>query len=150
MVIRVERIANKPTYCVGHVYVNGVFECDSLEPHCINWSKENKVEGKTAVPEGKYPIDMNTPSPSFGGKEPYKTLCNGKLPRLKGTTTHQGVLIHCGNFPKDTKACLLVGKNDKVGQVSNSKVAFTKLYTKMKAAHDKGETITIEYIKKYK
>ena len=39
---------------LGELYVEGIgWYCDTLEPHCIDWSKEKKVKGKTAIPEGE-------------------------------------------------------------------------------------------------
>ena len=40
---------------LGELYLEGIgYFCDTLEPHCIDWSKEKKVAGKTAIPEGRY------------------------------------------------------------------------------------------------
>ena len=44
---------------LGELYVEGIgWYCDTLEPHCIDWSKEKKVKGKTAIPEGKYKVKI--------------------------------------------------------------------------------------------
>lgn len=52
-----------------------------------------------------------------------------------------GILIHEGNFPQDTKGCILVGTNDKVGQVSFSKATLSSLMSKMKNAEKISLTI---------
>jgi hypothetical protein len=67
----------------------------------------------------------------------------GFLPRLLEVPGYQGVLIHIGNYPKDTDGCVLVGYNTKKGAVMNSTQAFWKLYDILKAADDKKEEIWI-------
>ena len=66
------------------------------------------------------------------------------MPRLLSVPGFEGILIHPGNGPEDTNGCILVGDNLKKGRVLNSRTRFSQLYAKMKAAHDRGENITIE------
>jgi hypothetical protein len=54
--------------------------------------------------------------------------------------------MHTGNSNTSTSGCLLVGENKIKGQVINSQAVFRKLYPILKAAKDKGETITIKII----
>ena len=62
-------------------------------------------------------------------------------------TLSDGVLIHPGNSASDTEGCIIPGKNDKVGLVSNSTNYFKELYNKMKiASKSRGEKITIEIV----
>ena len=144
MILTLKRIARKPNYTIGRLCVNGAYVCDTLEPHCIDWTKEKKVDGKTAIPEGTYEIDMNTKSATFGNLAFYKTYSNGgKLPRLKNVPHFLGILIHVGNYPKDTRGCILVGTNSVVGAVMNSKAAYKRLFPMLLSASQKGETIKI-------
>ena len=96
----------------------------------------------TAIPTGRYLVDMKTVSPRFGGRAQY-LFCKGRLPRLCNTPGYQGVLIHCGNTAKDTDGCILVGENKAVGKVLNSTATFRKVYAKLKAADERGEQIWI-------
>jgi hypothetical protein len=66
------------------------------------------------------------------------------MPRLKDVPGFEGILIHTGNTALDTLGCILVGKNTIKGKLTESKATFAKLYKQMKAAHDRGEEITIE------
>ena len=66
------------------------------------------------------------------------------MPRLENVPGFSGILIHPGNTALDSSGCILVGKNTKVGQITDSKNTFSKLYKKMKKAYDKGEKITLE------
>ena len=101
-----------------------------------------KIKGETAIPTGRYLVDMKTVSPRFGSRAQYQ-FCKGRLPRLCNTPGYQGVLIHCGNTAKDTEGCILVGENKAVGQVLNSTATFRKVYAKLKAADERGEQIYI-------
>ena len=139
-------------YTIGHLSIDGVYECDTLEDKIGDINKngvfdgnEKKVFGETAIPYGEYRIDMKTISPRFSKVIQYK-FCGGRLPRLIGVNSFEGVLIHIGNTPKDTHGCILVGKNKIKGQIVESTAAFIALYSKLKAADDRGEIIKIKII----
>lgn len=131
---------------IGSLYIDGVFECYTLEDKDRGLSsqmpealiKDMKVKGETAIPTGTYSIDMDTVSPRFSSSSSYKSI-GGKLPRLVGVKGFDGVLIHIGNYPKDTDGCILVGTTKATDSIGNSKVAFNALYDKLKGAN----TITL-------
>ena len=104
--------------------------------------KEKKIYGDTAIPYGRYEITMKVQSQKYKDRKQYQ-FCKGYLPRLKNVKGYDGVLIHIGNFPKDTYGCILVGKNQVKGGVTNSTVWFEKLYPILKDASDRGEKIWI-------
>lgn len=143
MKILVKRIAKKPTYTIGKLYVDGKYVCDTLEDKDrglnqkmpLSEIKKLKVYGQTAIPTGTYKVNMNIVSPSFGKREFYKKVCNGKLPRLMNVPGYEGVLIHVGDGPRGaelTQGCILVGENKIVGQLVNGKETFKKLYNMLK------------------
>lgn len=143
MKILVKRIAKKPTYTIGKLYVNGKYVCDTLEDKDrglnqkmpLSEIKKLKVYGQTAIPTGTYKVNMNIVSPSFGKKQFYKDFCNGKLPRLMNVPGFDGILIHVGDGPRGaelTQGCILVGENKIVGQLVNGKETFKKLYNMLK------------------
>ena len=69
------------------------------------------------------------------------------MPRLLNVPGYDGVLLDPGNSASDTEGCIIPGKNDKVGWVSNSTNYFKDLYNKMQiASKSRGEKITIEII----
>lgn len=120
-----ERIAKKDQYTIGHFYLdkNGTrkYLCDTLEPRWRNYAKgECKIPGKSAIPEGRYPIVI-CKSPRFGRW----------LPRLLGVPRFKGILIHEGNTPKDTQGCILPGKNIKPGKVYESHRSLLKIISYM-------------------
>ena len=152
MKLTLKRIAKRPTYTIGKLYIDGVYICDTCEDKDRGLTqsmplaeiKKRKVYSLTAIPTGTYTISMNAVSPRFSKKDFYKTNCNGgRVPRLLNVPGYDGVLLHVGNSAQDSAGCVLVGKNSQVGKVLNSKDTFLKLYKKLKEASDKGEKITI-------
>ena len=154
MEILVQRIWKKQEYCIGRILLDGVLYGNTLEDtdrgldnemqeHTI---KTKKIPQKTAIPTGKYVVDMNTVSPKFSKYPFYMELCQGKLPRLKNVKGFDGILIHCGTNHQHTEGCILVGLNKKVGELDNCKEVFKKIYSKMEEAHKRGEKITLEVI----
>lgn len=150
MELTLHRKWKKDDYSIGLLYVDGVFLCNTLEDtdRGIDQSmttkeiEEKKVYGETAIPYGRYEITMKVQSPKYKTYKQYQK-CKGYLPRLKNVKGYSGVLIHIGNWPKDTCGCILVGKNEVKGAVVNSTTYFWKLYDLLKAASDRGEKIWI-------
>lgn len=128
----------KKDYCIGELYVDNKFFCDTLEDpdrgltSTMNLTeiKAKKIKGDTAIPTGTYKITLDIVSPKYSNfsKYPYVKFCGGKMPRLLNIPGYEGVLIHAGNTQKDTEGCLLVGENRVVGKVINSQVTWKKLY----------------------
>lgn len=155
MELKLIRKYKKDNYTIGHLYVNGVWFSNTLEDkdRSLNSNmyvediKRIKVPNETAIPTGKYEIDMNTVSNRFGSKTFYKNYANnGRLPKLKNIKGFEGVLIHCGNTNKDTSGCVLVGLNKIKGGLTDSQDTFKRLYPILDKANRKGEKITIEII----
>lgn len=136
MELKLKRIAKKPTYTIGKLYIDGKYFCDTIEDTDRGLSSTmneavivaKKIKHKTAIPAGKYAVDMRTVSPRFGAQSFYKDVCGGRLPRLQGVKGFDGVLIHCGNTAEDSSGCILVGYNTVKGMVTNSKETFRRLY----------------------
>jgi len=71
MKLKLKRIALKPTYTIGKLYIDDVYFCDTLEDTVRDKNKngkfdagEYKIYGQTAIPYGKYEIKW-TYSPRF-------------------------------------------------------------------------------------
>lgn len=136
MELKLKRIF-KGKYTVGKLYIDNKYFCDTMEPPYFNTKSTDTVEsikktktGNTAIPVGKYSIDMDKVSPIFKNRSWAKPY-NGKIPRLVNVPAFEGVLIHVGNkasqFDGDSKGCILVGQNKVVGQVINSVQTFHNL-----------------------
>ena len=154
MKLRLERRWPKATYTIGVLFIDGIRYCETLEDadRGLKWTdplsfiQSRKVAGETAIPKGKYTITMNVTSPKYAGVAWYWNFCRGKMPRLLHVPGFDGILIHPGSDALSTRGCVLVGKNTKVGKLTDSKACFQQIYRLMKAASDKGEEITIEIV----
>lgn len=143
MKITLIRIANRPTYSIGKLYIDGVYECDVLEDTDRGLDDKMPLEeiikkkkyGTTAIPSGVYEVQI-TYSPK------YKKL----MPLIMNVKGYSGVRIHSGNSAKDTLGCLLVGKNKEVGKVLESRKTYNALFAKLQGK----KNITIEIKRKYK
>ena len=108
---------------LGKLFINGKFFCYTLED--MVRPAGVKVAGATAIPAGVYRVTIER-SPAF------RML----TPRLHAVPGFEGVLLHPGNCPKDTRGCVLVGfaklpSNTKIYQ---SREAFEALMNKLLGA----------------
>lgn len=163
MELTLRRIANVlPTagyrgYCIGHLYADGQYLCDTLEPFDrkldlfvdASGMAKNKVIGQTAIPLGRYQIDFNTWSYRFGNREFYRHSCCGMPPRLMDVPCFDGVIVHVGNYPHETDGCILVGRNTQKGAVLESKETFKRVYRVMKEEVFEGRDVFINIIRSY-
>lgn len=148
MKLTLKRIALKPTYTIGKLYIDDNYFCDTLEDTVRDLNKdgkfdngEKKIKGKTAIPYGTYEITTNVVSSRFKNRvwaKPY----GGKIPRLINIPSFDGVLLHPGSSAEDTSGCLLVGKNTIVGRLTDSQKTFHALMQKIKNQ----KNLTIEII----
>lgn len=145
MRLTLKRIANKKDYCIGKLYINGKYFCDTLEDvdRGLDDSmteeeiRSIKVKGQTAIPVGIYTVLM-TYSPK------YQKI----MPLINNVKGYSGIRIHSGNTSKDTDGCLLVGKNTVVGRLTDSRNTFNALFKRLQ---QKGSNkITIEIYRIYK
>ena len=157
MKLTLKRIFNCKNYCIGHIYVDGQYICDTIEDtdRMLDQSmplakiKSIKVKSETAIPTGTYKILMNIVSPKFSLKQYYMDVCKGKVPRLANVPGYDGILIHCGTNQYSSAGCLIVGYNKIRGRVVDSKPVFEKLFAILKTAYNKGEEITITITRSY-
>ena len=87
-----------------------------------------------AIPEGTYKVTIRW-SPKF----------TRLMPHVEDVPGRSSILIHWGNYPKDTEGCLIVGKDHGTDVVMESKVLFDDLFLLLTTAEEHGEEITITY-----
>lgn len=147
----------KDDYTIGKLYINSVYFCDTLEDKVRDLNKdgdlndlgETKVYGKTAIPYGTYNITLDVASPKFSKYPFYRSICEGKLPRLLNVPHFDGILIHVADGPKGAdllEGCIGVGKNIIKGGLTEGKKTFENLYLALEEAKNKKEFITIEIV----
>lgn len=141
--LKLERKWKKEKYTIGNLFINGVFFSNVLEdtvrglrqdmtPEEI---KKIKIHGQTAIPSGRYEIRV-TLSARF----------RRQLPILLNVPGYAGVRIHPGNTDANTEGCLLPGKNDRVGQVSNSRTTMAALQKQIEEAIYQNSKVYIEIV----
>lgn len=111
----------------GKLYLGDEFICHTLEDRDRGLKSEwelatiaaLKVKGKTAIPTGRYEIDI-TFSNRF--QKPLPVLLN-----VKGFT---GIRIHAGNQASDSEGCILVGErlHPQENRIANSRRTFNKVF----------------------
>ena len=153
MEIVIKRITKNP-YCVGHLYINGKYFCDTLEPPYFGTTQntpiqeiKNTKKGNTAIPIGTYDISLDYQSPKFKNRS-WAKFCDRYLPTIMNVPAFNRILIHVGNIASqygksDTMGCILVGMNLERGKVLKSQENFKKLYKVLSEAKLKGENIQI-------
>ena len=118
---------------LGELHLEGTgYFCDTLKPHCIDWSKEKKVAGKTAIPEGRYKVKVGW-SPRAGKNVPW----------LKNVPHFKDIQIHTGNIPGHTRGCILVGSAEN-NVLVDSRLVFECLMKKLACEKDIEIAVTHE------
>jgi len=131
----------------GLLFVNGLFECYTLEDQY----QAVKVMHETCIPEGKYDIKFRTVG---GFHEKYKKRYGADhygMLHLQDVPNFTYILIHAGNTDEHTSGCLIVGETQQDldlsddGFIGHSGVAYSKLYKKVAKELLLGKSVTIEY-----
>ena len=131
MRLELHRRKRTDTATFGELFVDGVFECLTLED--VVRADGVKVWDATAIPAGTYKVILNM-SPRF------KRI----MPRLLGVPMFDGILIHKGNRSAETHGCILVGTTIAGPDLlTHSTEAFDKLFPKLKTACDSGQSVEI-------
>ena len=140
MEIKLIRKYYQAKYTIGRLYVNNRFFSDCLEPpsqhlteRCSMDTIQNaKNKGYRAIPTGRYRI-LITRSRRFGRW----------LPLLMNVKGFEGIRIHTGNKPEDTRGCILPGFNRRKGYVLDSTRCVLTLVKMMTEAMEKGEKVFV-------
>jgi hypothetical protein len=122
MQLTLKRETLSPKSTIGRLYIDGKFECYTLED-CV---RDKKIKNCTAIPAGTYEV-VSTFSNRF---QKY-------LPLLLNVPNFEGVRIHSGNTDADTEGCILVGQSKGTDSIGSSRAAFSTLFAKMKAVEKK-------------
>jgi hypothetical protein len=130
MKLVLKRFEYANTYTIGKLYIDGIYQCYTLEDVV---RKGPKIDGKTAIPAGTYSVIID-----------HSNRFNRDLPHILDVPEFTGVRIHSGNTSEQTEGCLLVGTTwEGKDFIGNSKLAFEALFKKLQGAKDK-ISITIE------
>lgn len=116
----------------GELYVNGIYECFSLELK-EKFEGQSNVHQKTCIPEGKYLIEL------------YDSPHNKRLvPRLKNVPGRDEIEIHIANETNQLLGCIAVGHQRQDDTIWKSKEAFDALMAKIEPAIQAGQEVWIQ------
>lgn len=131
--ITLDRIARRPTYTIGRLYIDGKRISDTIEDRDRGLDdsmpaeqiRELKVYGMTAIPTGRYRIAL-TKSTKFRNRVWAKAY-NGLVPILQDVKGFTGIRIHPANTAEELLGCIAPGENTTVGRVNNSTAAYYRI-----------------------
>lgn len=136
MNILLKRDAFAPKFTAGRLYIDGKFECYTLED-CVReitgqpvsaW----KIPRETAIPRGTYKVGITLSSR-------FKKM----MMQVFDVPGFEGIRIHAGNTNEDTEGCILLGDARMATYVGISRPAVGRVQAKIQAALDRGETVSI-------
>lgn len=118
MEVIIDRAWKQGNYTVGKVIIDGERFCESMEDKDRGLTqdmsekeiKRVKVYGETAIPTGVYTV-----------KNTYSSKYKRNMPEVLNVPGFSGIRIHSGNTAKDSLGCILLGRNTKVGMVTESR-----------------------------
>ena len=143
MELKVVRYFDDGETTAGLLFIDGKFECDTLEDQY----RDEKVMSDTRIPEGTYEIKLRTEGghhEKYSKKFPKEHIGMLHITNVPG---FQWILIHIGNTEKDTAGCLLVGKISRAtNTLTDSTIAYTNLYKKVATELKEGKKVFIKYV----
>lgn len=131
MKIEVVRTYFNQNYTKGVMLVDNKFFGYTLEPQRKGSSEISCLN--RCIDTGKYVAVYE-----------YSAKFKQHLIELKNVPDHEEIKIHSGNFRRDTRGCILVGKRSGVGCVLDSKIAVEMLNNMAKSAINSNVRINIE------
>lgn len=126
-VIEVKRFEFGTNYTIGKMYIDGIYECYTLEREVFPHSR------KPAIPAGTYEVVIDD-----------STRFKRPMPHILNVPGYEGIRIHKGNTDADTEGCILLGTGwAGVDFISNSAVAFDKFFSKLQELLGAGEKVSL-------
>jgi len=143
MQLILKRFADNGQATIGGLYFGTKLLCFTLEDE----ARLTKVKGETRIPAGEYEIKYRTVG---GHHEKYSKLYKNHkgMLELQNVPNFQFILIHIGNYEKDTDGCLLVGMSANANPftIQSSTQAYLMVYDLVSEALNKGEKVTIKIL----
>jgi hypothetical protein len=135
MILSLYRTQFLPDCTKGILYINGSYECQTLELPCTYKTSFN-VHGKTCIFCGTYAVSK------YQSKH-----CGYFVPLLADVPKRDCIEIHVANKPCEIHGCIAVGEAwSTLPQIDNSQAAFDRLMNTLNNAWKRGEEVTIRII----
>jgi hypothetical protein len=131
MEVIIDRAWKRGNYTVGKVIIGGKRFSESMEDKDRGLTqdmsekeiKDVKVYGETAIPTGVYTVKMT-----------YSQKYKRNMPEVLDVPGFSGIRIHSGNTAKDSLGCILLGRNTKVGMITESRKTCKEFERMLEAA----------------
>lgn len=128
---------------IGKLFVEGVFECFTLEDQIREVPgqavEQWKVAGQTAIPSGTYRVTVD-----------FSMRFQRMMLHVLNVPGFDGIRIHSGNTAADTEGCILVGMgvdhNAAQPDITESRVALKGLFDRVWNVVRYSEPVYIEII----
>lgn len=120
MELLVNRTWQSSASIIGCLYVNGEFQCYTLERPAV------------AIPLGVYPVVLRE-----------SLRFHQLMPWVENVPGRAAIEIHWGNFPSNTEGCILVGQTRGEDVVGESVAAFAQLYPQIQTALAGGDSVRL-------
>jgi len=127
--IEVIRTTHTPKCTIGKMYIDSIDACYTLE----DVVREEKVYGETAIPLGRYRVDVT-----------FSNRFQCDMPLLVDVPNFTGVRIHAGNRAEDTHGCILVGTGVNGDSLTESRAAYNRVFPQIRDAIQRGEEVWLE------
>lgn len=131
MKIEVIRTYFNQNYTKGIMLIDNKFFGYTLEPQRKGSSEISYLN--RCIDTGKYVAEYE-----------YSAKFKQHLIELKNVPGHTEIKIHAGNFRRDTRGCILVGKRSALGCVLDSRIAVDMINTMAKNAKNSNVKIEVE------
>jgi len=130
----VKRDRFNPKQTLGRLFINGKFECYTLED-TVREVKGAPVESwkiphETAIPRGRYAVQIT-----------WSERFQKKMLQVMDVPGFSGVRLHAGNTEENTDGCILLGDIRFATYIGASRIAVGRVYGKVEAAFTRGEEV---------
>jgi Family of unknown function (DUF5675)/Phage tail lysozyme len=126
MRLKLERNVFTDESTIGKLFVDGRFECFTLEDKV----RPVKIPKITAIPTGTYGVHL-TFSPRF----------QRVVPAIEQVPNFLGIRIHAGNTAGHTEGCVLVGQRAGSNIIHDSRPAYRQLFDKLRDGTEAGQVL---------
>ena len=143
--MELHRFKSDDSYTIGTLF-DVTFDRKKLCVTLEDGYREIKVPGETRIPAGTYVIKLRT----VGGFHNRYSLKFPDMHRgmlwLQDVPNFQYILIHIGNYPKDSRGFILVGNTYSTGYIGNSTQTYCQIYPPIAQHLIDGGKVTITII----
>lgn len=132
MKITLVRIYFDNMQTIGALQIDGKYFCDTQEGRAIDWKKEKKTPGKTAIPEGEYQLILE-----------YSHHIRKEVIKVADVRHFSEVLIMSQRDSLNNSGIICIGRmNDE--ELINCNVYLRLLVDKIRKAVSEGEQVTLK------